>query len=240
MGSSQQKLGSEPRRGLLARPLDALVFLLPLLAFYEVASLTYPDRVIAFDLMRRFFELFGEVGMLAPGLAVVIILLTTHVASREAWTVHWRRVGWMYLEAAFLAVPLFALNMATSLASGGTTEPPLVGQLALGVGAGIYEELVFRLMLISIFVMIGVDFFRLDRTRVAFAAVLLSSLAFAAHHHQPIGVEQFDLMRFVFRTIAGIYLAVVFWYRGYGPAAGCHAAYNVALVSLAAMEPAAV
>ena len=37
---------------------------------------------------------------------------------------------------------------------------------------------------------------------------------------------------FGFRTIAGMYLAIVFWYRGYGPAAGCHAAYNVALVCL--------
>ena len=48
----------------------------------------------------------------------------------------------------------------------------------------------------------------------------------------PIGVEPFRLVPFLFRTVAGIYLAVVFWFRGYGPAAGCHAAYNLDLVFL--------
>lgn len=63
-------------------------------------------------------------------------------------------------------------------------------------------------------------------------AVAISSLVFAAHHHPPIGTEPFALVPFMFRAIAGVYLALVFWYRGYGPAAGCHAAYNVALAFL--------
>ena len=48
-----------------------MVFLLPLIFFYELASFTQPNRVIAFDLLRWFIELFGRVGMWAPGLAVV-------------------------------------------------------------------------------------------------------------------------------------------------------------------------
>ena len=57
---------------------------------------------------------------------------------------------------------------------------------------------------------------------------------FAAHHHQPFGREPFDVTLFAFRAIAGCYLSIVFWYRGYGPAAGCHAAYNVALAIVGA------
>ena len=114
------------------------------------------------------------------------------------------------------------------------TIQPLLDRLALGIGAGIYEELVFRLVLISLVVMIGVDVLRLRQTTVAVVAVAVSSLAFAAHHHPPIGTEAFALVPFMFRTIAGVYLALVFWYRGYGPAAGCHAAYNVALALLGA------
>jgi hypothetical protein len=37
---------------------------------------------------------------------------------------------------------------------------------------------------------------------------------------------------FLFRVLAGGYLATIFWFRGYGPAAGCHAAHNAALVIL--------
>ncbi|UCE61020.1 MAG: CPBP family intramembrane metalloprotease [Phycisphaerales bacterium] len=230
MAQSQQVLEQPQERGLLAHPLDALIFLMPLLLFYEVVSIAEPERVLAFDLLRRFFELFGEAGMWAPGVGVIVILLATHAASGKGWAIRWKHVGWMYVESAVWAIPLLALNWAIPLSNGPTTSPGLLARLALGVGAGVYEELVFRLILISIIVMIGVDVLRLGRTSVAMSAILLSSLAFAAHHCQPIGIEPFESTRFIFRTMAGVYLALIFWYRGYGSAAGCHAAYNVALV----------
>jgi hypothetical protein len=203
---------------------------MPLIVFYEIASFSRPDRVIAFDLLRRFFELFGQAGMWAPGVGVIAILLATHVASGEKWTVHWKQVGLMYIEATAMAIPLLVLNWAIPLSSPSPAGTSVLHELALGMGAGIYEELVFRLILISVLVMIGVDLLGLQRTPVAVAAILGSSALFAAHHHLPVGTEPFEATRFVFRLVAGGYLAVVFWYRGYGSAAGCHAAYNVGLV----------
>ncbi len=229
MAKAQSKTKRRARRGTLARPLDALVFLLPLILFYEIASLARQDRVIAFDFLRRFFQLFGQVGMWAPGLAVVVILLATHAASGERWQVHWKQVGWMYVESVALCVPLLLLNWAVPLMPDAGWSWT-VDRIALGIGAGIYEELVFRLIIISLMVMIASDLLHLDRGAVAVAAVALSSLAFAAHHHRPIGMEPFEPIRFIFRTTAGVYLAAIFWYRGYGPAAGCHATYNVVLV----------
>ena len=220
-----------PGRGLLARPLDALVFLLPLLLFCEIASFRCPDRVIAFDVVSKFFELFGHVGVLAPGLAVIAILIATHAASGEPWRIHGKIVAMMYVEAGLLAVPLLALSWIVPLTAGETCASGLFNRLAFGVGAGVYEELVFRLILISFMIMIGADLFHWRRSSVAMTAIIASSLLFAAHHHQPIGQEPFDLLRFAFRSSAGMYLALVFWFRGYGPAAGCHAAYNVALMT---------
>jgi len=208
-----------------------LVFLLPLIVFYEFTSMTRPERVIAFELLRRFFELFGQIGVWSPGLAVIAILLASHAASGGRWQVHWRKVGGMYVESAVLALPLLLLNWTvqpTALPGSGA----VIDQLAMGVGAGIYEELVFRLILISLAMMIGADLLRWNRDNVAIAAVVVSSLTFAAFHHPPMGTEAFDPVRFVFRSVAGAYLAAIFWYRGYGLAAGCHAAHNVALVAL--------
>ena len=158
------------------------------------------------------------------------------MVSGEKWVIHWKRVGMMYVEAMALAMPLLALNLLIPLTARGGTDP-LVGRLGLSIAAGIYEELIFRLVLISMLIIIGTDLLRLGHTRVAMAAIILSSLAFAAHHHQPIGAEPFDLTKFAFRTVAGVYLATIFWLRGYGPAAGCHAAYNVALVALTPTGP---
>ena len=105
-------------------------------------------------------------------------------------------------------------------------------EIALSSGAGIYEELVFRLVAISLIMLVGVDLLHLPKTQTAVVAIALSSLLFAAHHHPPLGSEEFNLANFTFRTAAGVYLAGIFWYRGYGPAAGCHAAYNITVVAL--------
>lgn len=238
MFQRQRSTAEAPKRGLLARPLEAMVFLAPLIVFYEVISATQPTRVIAFDLLQRFFELFGSSGIWAPGVGVVIILLATHVASGQRWAVRWSRVGLMYVEALALAIPLLALNWTIPLESHAMPADVLLSQIALGIGAGVYEELVFRLVFVSMAMMIGTDLLRLPRVPVAVAAILLSAIVFAAHHHQPFGMEPFDPTRFVFRTLAGMYLAIVFWYRGYGPAAGCHAAYNVLLIT--ALAPSTV
>lgn len=230
MARAQQKKIKKPTRGLLVRPLDALLFLLPLILFYEIASFTRQDRVIAFDLLHGFIELFGQIGMWAPGLLVIVILLSMQIASGEPWKISWKRVGMMYLEVLVLAGPLLALSWTIPINAETTSSPNMVDQLATGIGAGIYEELVFRLILISMISMIGADLLRLEQGAVAAAAVILSSIMFAAHHHQPIGIEPFEIIPFVFRMVAGVYLAIIFWYRGYGAAAGCHAAYNVLLV----------
>lgn len=225
----KQKSPKPPTRGHLVKPLDALFFLLPLIIFYELASIIHPDRVIAFDLLHKFIELFGPIGAWAPGLMVVVVLISTQIASGEPWTISWQRVGLMYVEAIVLAGPLFLLSRAIPFQAGVAPSTYALDQFAMGIGAGIYEELVFRLILITLLMMIGMDLLRLERKGVAVAAVILSSVAFAAHHHRPIGTEPFELVPFVFRTFAGVYLAIIFWYRGYGAAAGCHAAYNVML-----------
>lgn len=230
MGDAQDKKKGGLSRGLLSRPLDSLVFLLPLIACYEVSSFTARDRVIASDLLRRFVELFGPAGMWAPGIVVVVILLATHMASGERWRVHWRRVGLMYLEVVLLASPLLVLNWTLPMIGGGPLEKDMFHRIAMGLGAGVYEEMVFRLILISLLVMVGTDLFHLERMPVAVASVLASALLFAGHHHKPFGAEAFAISPFLFRSLAGVYLSVIFWYRGYGSAAGCHAAYNVAIV----------
>lgn len=233
MTAKQRKKGEQVDRGILARPLDALVFLLPLIVFYEAVSLWHgQNRVIAFDLLQQFFQLFGHFGIWAPGLGVVAILLATHSVSGEKWIVHWRTVGRMYPEACLLAIPLLSLNWVCPLTGTSGLSTSMIDRIAMGVGAGIYEELVFRLVMISVLVMLGADLLRMDRSSVALGAIVVSSLLFAAHHHLPLGMEPFDSTTFIFRTVAGVYLAAIFWLRGYGPAAGCHAAYNVALMIL--------
>ncbi len=103
----------------------------------------------------------------------------------------------------------------------------MLDNLLLSVGAGIYEELVFRLIVITLLTMLLGDVARLRQVVAVALAVILSSLLFAAHHYEPIGADAWSSSSFAFRAAAGAYLAAVFVLRGFGLAVGCHVIYDV-------------
>jgi hypothetical protein len=93
------------------------------------------------------------------------------------------------------------------------------------VGAGIYEETLFRLGLFSLIVLAAGR--AVPSLLVIPLAMLASALAFAAAHHLGAHADAVDNKVFVFRTLAGIYFCVLFLFRGFGIAAGAHAFYDV-------------
>ena len=135
-------------------------------------------------------------------------------------------------------------NNHLSSTSGGTDgngpNRAMLTNIVTGIGAGIYEELVFRLILICILMLLLQDVLRLDHKNSIVLSVLISAALFSAHHHidffsgQPNAADPFNLTRFAFRTMAGIYFAVLFAIRGFGITAGTHAFYNIIAVSITA------
>ena len=116
----------------------------------------------------------------------------------------------------------------------------LLANIVTGIGAGIYEELVFRLILICILMMLFQDALKLSRENAIVLSILISAALFSAHHHvdllsgRPNLVDPFNWTRFIFRTIAGIYFAILYAIRGFGITAGTHAFYNIMAVSITA------
>ncbi len=84
------------------------------------------------------------------------------------------------------------------------------------------------------------DALRLNHMNSIVLSVLISAALFSAHHHidlvsgQPNAIDPFNWTRFAFRTIAGIYFAILFAIRGFGITAGTHAFYNIIAVSITA------
>jgi hypothetical protein len=94
------------------------------------------------------------------------------------------------------------------------------------LGAGIYEELLFRLICFS-FLLWAVRLSIPSRTTAIAVAMILSALAFsAAHHIGPCG-EPLQNRVFIFRALAGLYFALLYQLRGFGIAVGAHACYDV-------------
>lgn len=113
--------------------------------------------------------------------------------------------------------------------------PPrsLMANIVIGVGAGIYEELIFRLILIGVLLVLFQDLLRMDHRNALVLSVLVSAALFSAHHHITLIDGQigrsapFHWMEFGFRTLAGVYFALLFAIRGFGITAGAHAFYDI-------------
>jgi len=121
---------------------------------------------------------------------------------------------------------------------GGFGEAPAwaVG-LTVSVGAGIYEELLFRLILLTLLHIAFVDVIPLPAWAGTGVAVLASAVAFAQVHFDPVAAAPFQLGRWLFFVLAGVYLGYVFLFRGFGLAVGAHAMYDVMVVGLQMMQP---
>jgi len=224
------------------RPLHCLVFLLPMVLLYEVGTIliapnlqqAVASRVIAFQLLLDFFNLFGATLFYLPGLGVVVILLAWHVASGQPWKINrWTLLG-MAFESVVLAIPLvvfsqvvgqYAATQGLAMASSAGHAQGWAHDLLLSIGAGIYEELLFRLILISVMSILLVDLLKINPQAALAVMVMVSAAAFSGYHYM--GQEHFSWPSFVFRTCAGIYLAGMFVMRGFGITVGCHATYDV-------------
>ncbi|MHC5060925.1 MAG: CPBP family glutamic-type intramembrane protease [Planctomycetota bacterium] len=200
---------------------------------------------------------------LTTPLVVVVILLWLQITSRTRWSVRVKDFLPMTVECVALAVPLVVLSLMVNRASPAQMPqedytiaarsqvvmcqnispaadavdagqmPRLLADIITGIGAGIYEELVFRLILICLLLLMLEDFLGMNRPKSIILAVLISAVLFSAHHHiffvnGRLGAgEIFSVGRFIFRALAGVYFAVLFAVRGFGITAGTHAFYNI-------------
>ena len=222
-----------------ALPLTSLIFVLPLVIFYEVGTRLWVDpagggqRIIAFNLMHDFFALFGASGQHLPALAVVGILLAWHIARNDAWSVSPAVLFSMILESIALAVPVVAIGFLSVryLPLAMTNESTaFLENLILSCGAGVYEELVFRLMAFGLLSLLLVDFLGLSKGKAGFLIMVIGAVAFSAYHY--LGSEVFNWRSFAFRTAAGVYFGAVYLTRGFGVTAGSHAAYDIIIATL--------
>lgn len=245
------------------QPLEILALVAPLVVIYEI-GLVWALRAERGTITNRAHEgllrLFDAVGidlmvMALPAVAVLVVLVTWQLLARRPWSLHLPTVGIMVLESAAAALPLavFAQVIARSDAawaslgavvpaaieipgSGAGSEPlGLLGKVSLAIGAGIYEELIFRMALISLLHTLFVDAMRIGERWGTGIAIAVSAVLFAMYH--PLGAAGggIDWSRATFFAGAGAYFGVLYVVRGFGIAVGAHAAYDLlAVVALPA------
>jgi hypothetical protein len=212
----------------------ALLFVLPILILHEIGVREFGTvsgrlleyRIAAFALMTRFFQACGASGRYLPALTVVAILLTWHIARRDGWQFNFYFLPLMAIESLGWAVPLIGVYLLFSPAS---THALSAGNwkltASLYLGAGVYEELVFRLAAFSVLSILLTDLARLSTKWTTPLIVVISAAAFSGYHM--LGFSHIPWQASVFTALRGVYYGIIFIERGFGLSVGTHTAYDL-------------
>ncbi len=225
-------------------PRYSLTFVLPLLVAYEVlARLISGETGIrngADILLKSLFLLLGgRHGLTA--FAVVLLGTGLFLIVRDWKRSGAPRAGYFVGMALESVVYAFLFGGVTSALTGLLLRGPsllllvqghqlaLPTQLMVSLGAGIYEELLFRVLLVSALARLAVTGFGWKPLGAGVFATVLGALIFSAFHYiGPLG-DTLTVGSFVFRMVAGLLLSGLFLLRGFGIAAWTHALYDVIL-----------
>ncbi len=222
-----------------SRPLTSLIFVLPMLAIYETGILLLGPEAIRNGVdvwLRQFLGLMGFGQYFLLPVLTIAILLAWHHLKEYPWQFKPTNLPLMAAESMVLGLFLLCLaHFQASVMKMEVVAASTSGQVDMTTkhvvayfGAGIYEELLFRLMLIPVLI-VFIQGFAFPKVVATFTAMLISSLIFAAAHYNffVAGGDSIDAYSFLFRLSAGLIFASIFALRGFGIAAGSHAMYDV-------------
>jgi hypothetical protein len=207
-------------------------------------------------ILSSFFELFGAGGLYLPGIVLVVVLLLWHILSRDRWRIHWQALLGMMVEAVVWAIPLLVLGQimqrafhgepavfaaighaavpqpGAGAAVSGLSMLSMPARATISIGAGIYEELLFRLVAIALFHTIAADLLRIRDGAAKVIAVFAAAVAFALYHDIMLPGGGLDPGRLAIYTLAGLYFGTVYILRGFGIVVAVHALYDLAVLVL--------
>ena len=222
----------------------SLIFALPLLVFYETlaALLSYQSGGIrngADVLIKSLF--MAMAGTYGPLLFGVVVIGASVWLIRRDMLANGRALrpaifGGMMVESMLLSI-LFGVLVggltAKVLAPFAIVVQGPVGtmgwstQLMVSLGAGIYEELLFRVILVSGLAFLAERVLRLRTIPAGVFAVIVGAFIFSAFHYiGPYG-DPLEAASFVYRMIGGMVFSAMYLLRGFGITAWTHALYDV-------------
>jgi len=206
-------------------PWYSLVIILPLAALYQLLAWLVnfgSDTELrngADVLLRVLLDLFG---LGAPKIMAALVL----AGIGGVWWWQRQKHDDEPLEASVLALMvaesilwagllLLALLAADSLLL--TQQADTVLRTALlAIGAGIYEEAVFRLGLISLLLLFFTRALLWHKVPATLLAVLAAGVIFSLFHYLgPMG-ETFRWNSMAYRSVAGVLLGGLYFWRGFG------------------------
>ena len=216
--------------------LYSFIFTLPLFFIYEagILFLSNEDIVIirngADFLLKNILESFGIFGLYSLGIVFFIGFLVSYIIyfrSEDNKNIKAEYLFIMMIESIFWSVILYFLLSKFMLVLMNPIGKTIIQQVTLAIGAGIYEEFLFRVILISGLSFVIGFIFLWDDILVKMSALIVSAAIFSAFHFFGDYGDFFSIELFLIRFVAGIILGLLYYFRGFGITATSHSIYDL-------------
>jgi len=219
----------------------SFIYILPLLVIYEIGMIALQPSAASWagDVIRWLLHgAFGRWGALAFNLAVIVAIVASLLATgRQRRGVNLDFYPTVIAESLaygmvlMLGLPLLLRVLLLAAQAASQAPDGILDDVVLSVGAGVYEEIVFRLALMSVIYLLALSFTR-ENWFATVAAIVISSVLFSAAHYVdgaslPAGVF---LRSFTYRLICGLIFAAIYINRGLAVVCYTHAFYDVLVV----------
>ena len=232
-------------------PRYSLLFALPLLLAYQILAALEPVRpggalrngadaileTLFVALAGRWGPLVVMTCVIGAGLWLVARDMQSHSGRLRTWV-----FALMLLEVAVLGA---GFGVVVGGLASQVTSPPgpaaMIGasqieslgsatRVMLSLGAGIYEELLFRVVLVTALAWLAEGIFGWTPALAGAWAVLVGAIVFSAVHYVGPYGDRLTVYSFIFRMIAGVFFSGLYLLRGFGITAWTHALYDVFLL----------
>ena len=218
--------------------LTSLVLVFPLFLVYQVGVLFTLPVLNGADFLTVF--LFHNLGLskgayLAYTAAVAVAFVIAVVVLRRKQRFDPRLIVPVFVESAIYALTMGSLivfvmtrvlHVSPRLA-GGIADQGLATRFVMSLGAGVWEETIFRLGIMTGVAVLLERVLGLGRWVAVVVALLVSSVLFSAMHHIPPYGDPLHLGVFLFRVLAGCFFGLVYWFRGFAVVVYTHALYDL-------------
>lgn len=224
--------------------LYSFLFSVPLFLIYEaliLISQPNSDQIVRISVDVWMKTLFSSLGVNAVSFSLFVMLLLGFVIlikeRQKLKELHFRYFPVLLVESAIYGIVIaiissFITNAVLNMSLANPVEQlNYLQKLALSLGAGLYEELFFRVILVTLFIWIFDKVFNNKRWASVIAAVTLSALLFSAVHYTGSMGDFFTLDSFFYRFVFGLILNGLYVWRGFGVAAWTHALYDVLVIT---------
>ena len=218
----------------------SFLFILPLLVFYEIGIVLYGSATknTADIIVKKPFEIFGNNATLAFNSLIIIISFFSIFYIEKKNRLNCGIFIPMFLESAaygfFLGyVTLFFAHGYLPFDITNLYVQGFIKGIIISLGAGIYEEILFRMLLLSTLYFIIVKALRTNPIIGSLSSILICAFIFSIMHYIGPTGDSYSISSFSFRLVAGIVLSAIFVFRGLGIAVYTHAIYDILVIQKA-------